>query len=92
MKLYTVERISHRKDDSISEIQGVYSSLHNAYVAIGQEMKEDKVNTELISKTKYRIDVPEAATDGWLYPHTYHIESHMLDCDIDEDDDENDDD
>lgn len=92
MKLYTVERISHRKDDSVSEIKGVYSSLHNAYVAIEQEMKEDKVNTDLISKTKYRIDIPEEATDGWIYPHTYHIESHVLDSDIDEGDDDNDDD
>ena len=55
-------------------------------------MKEDKIDINLISKTKYRIDVPEAATDGWIYPHTYHIESHVLDCDIDEEYDENDDD
>lgn len=94
MRIYVVTEAVHRSDGDIHDVVGIYSSLHNAHVAINQDMKADSVNTDLISidKNGYCIDVPKEATDSWIHPHTYYISSYVLDCDIDEDDDANDDD
>ena len=94
MKIYVVKIVVHRKDDEITDIFGTYSSHRNALIAIKQDCEFDRTDWDkvTISDNKWKVDVPEEATDGWIYPHTYHIEKHVLDYGIDQDDDENDDD
>ena len=94
MKDYIVKVTIYRQDTNIHDIVGVYSSIHNAHIAIQREMKESNVKTDriIMDKGKYRVDVPKEAVDEWTFPHTYTIESQVLDYGIDQDDDENDDD
>ena len=94
MKVYTVTIVVQRENDSIKDIEGVFSSFHNAYQHITNELEDDVIDMEKVSmsKNKHIVNVPAEALDTFTYPHTYYIDAFTLDEGIDPDDDDNDDD
>ena len=92
MKVYTVTIVVHFEHDNVKDTEGVFSSFHNACQYITNRLKEDVFDMEKVSvsENKRIVRVPAEALDGFVYPHTYYIDSFTLDEGIDPDDDEED--